>query len=156
MRLIVAAVGRHRRSLWDETWSLYAGRLDRPPLGPLILKEVELRKRFDPVQLREREGEALLDVLPPRAPLIALDERGDTPDSESFAARLGRYRDAGTADLAFVIGGAEGLSQSVRDRAAWLLAFGPMTWPHMLVRVMLAEQLYRARMILEGHPYHRS
>ncbi|NBC32014.1 MAG: 23S rRNA (pseudouridine(1915)-N(3))-methyltransferase RlmH [Alphaproteobacteria bacterium] len=155
MRLIVAAVGRQRRSVWDEAWGLYAGRLDGPPLGPLVLKEVDLRKKLAPAELREREGEALLSGLPPRAPLVALDARGENLDSDGFAARLARYRDAGTADLAFVIGGAEGLSDAIRERADRLLAFGQMTWPHMLVRVMLAEQLYRARTILEGHPYHR-
>lgn len=155
MRVTVAAIGRQRNSVWGEAWSLYARRLDGPPLGPLSLKEVELRKKVPPAALPEREGEALLAALPSGMPLIALDQRGESLDSLAFASRLGRRRDAGTPELAFVIGGAEGLSDAVRERADWLLAFGPMTWPHLLVRVMLAEQLYRARTILEGHPYHR-
>lgn len=155
MRLTVAAIGRQRHSVWDEAWALYAKRLNGPPLGPLALKEVELRKKGPPSSLPEREGEALLGAVPPGTPLIALDQRGESLDSHAFASRLGRRRDAGTPALAFVIGGADGLSDAVRDRADWLLALGPMTWPHLLVRVMLAEQLYRARTILEGHPYHR-
>ena len=86
---------------------------------------------------------------------MALDERGRDLTSVAFAERLGRWRDDGVRDLAFVIGGADGLAPAVRDRAALTLAFGRATWPHMLVRTMLAEQIYRAQTILTGHPYHR-
>jgi 23S rRNA (pseudouridine1915-N3)-methyltransferase len=87
---------------------------------------------------------------------VALDERGKALPSEAFAAKIGDWRDRGAGDLAFLIGGADGHGDAVRARADFLLAFGPMTWPHMLVRGMLAEQLYRAQQILAGHPYHRS
>ncbi|MBB6254707.1 rRNA large subunit m3Psi methyltransferase RlmH [Nitrospirillum iridis] len=86
---------------------------------------------------------------------MALDERGKALPSEAFARQVGAWRDGGVADLAFVIGGADGLAEEVRRRASLLIAFGPMTWPHMMVRGMLAEQLYRAQQILAGHPYHR-
>ena len=155
MRLVVAAVGRQRRSHWEPLWQVYADRLAGPPLGPLTLKEVELRKALPTGQARDREGEMLLAALPTRAVVVALDEQGDATDSVGIASRIERWRDSGTADLAFLIGGADGLSDTAKARADWLLAFGRMTWPHMLVRVMLAEQLYRARTILEGHPYHR-
>ena len=155
MRLLVAAVGRQKHSVWDQAWRLYAGRLDGPPLGPLTLKEIDVRKKLPPADLRAQEGALLLAALPQRAMVVALDERGEAVDSAGFADRLGRWRDGGLADLAFLIGGADGLSDAVRARADWVIAFGRMTWPHMLARVMLAEQLYRARTILEGHPYHR-
>ena len=84
----------------------------------------------------------------------ALDERGDNIDSAAFAAHLGRWRDD-SADAAFVIGGADGLSPELRRKAKVRLAFGQATWPHQFVRIMLLEQLYRAATILSGHPYHR-
>ena len=84
-----------------------------------------------------------------------LDERGKLEGSVSFANRVGHWRDTGVQDLTFIIGGADGLDAEFRDSADHLMAFGPMTWPHMLVRVLLAEQLYRAVSILSGHPYHR-
>ena len=151
MRVCLAAVGRLRpgpmRALLDE----YAGR----STWSLTIREVEARKKLSGPALREHEGELLLAAIPDRATLIALDERGRELSSKSFAERLGRWRDDGIQDLAFAIGGADGLSQAVRDRALLTIAFGRATWPHMLVRVMLAEQIYRAQTILSGHPYHR-
>ena len=87
---------------------------------------------------------------------MALDERGEALDSVGFAERLKRWRDAGVRDVAFLIGGADGHGAAVRARAEMLLSLGPMTWPHLMVRGMLAEQLYRASTILAGHPYHRA
>jgi 23S rRNA (pseudouridine1915-N3)-methyltransferase len=94
--------------------------------------------------------------LPASARLIACDERGRAWPSQDFAAKLGRLRDGGERRLVFTIGGADGLSSPVREAASELLAFGPQTWPHALVRVLLAEQLYRAAAILAGTPYHRA
>jgi 23S rRNA (pseudouridine1915-N3)-methyltransferase len=93
--------------------------------------------------------------VPPGARLVALDERGRSLPSEAFAKLMGGWRDQGVGLAAFVIGGADGLDRAVTERADLLLALGPMTWPHQLVRVMLAEQIYRADSILAGHPYHR-
>ena len=87
--------------------------------------------------------------------ICVLDERGKTHSSPQFADRLATWRDQGRQDVAFVIGGADGLAPELRDRADEALSFGAMVWPHMLVRVMLAEQLYRAASILAGSPYHR-
>jgi 23S rRNA (pseudouridine1915-N3)-methyltransferase len=86
---------------------------------------------------------------------VALDGHGTALGSEGFAARLAAWRDGGAGDLAFLIGGADGLSEAVRKRAQMVLSLGPMTWPHFLARGMLLEQLYRAQQILAGHPYHR-
>lgn len=158
MRIVLAAVGRANKA--DPATALYleyAGRLarGRGALGPLTLKEVEVRRPLPPAELKRREAELLLSMVPPGAPLIALDERGTALASVDFAALLGSWRDEGAGAAAFAIGGAEGLDKAVRGAAARVLSLGPMTWPHMLVRALLAEQLYRAQSILTGHPYHR-
>jgi 23S rRNA (pseudouridine1915-N3)-methyltransferase len=103
---------------------------------------------------QRREAASLLAALPAGAFVVALDLGGKAPDSETFAALLSRWLDAGRA-VAFVIGGAEGLDASVIARADYVLSLGRLTWPHLLVRVMLAEQLFRGRAIAAGHPYHR-
>ena len=87
--------------------------------------------------------------------VIALDERGKNLTSADLARKLGQWRDEGRADVAFLIGGADGHGPGVKERADLVLSLGAMTWPHMLVRALLAEQLFRAQCILEGHPYHR-
>ncbi len=87
---------------------------------------------------------------------MALDPGGQALDSEGFAAALGRWRDGGVRDLVFVLGGPDGLGPAVLARAERKLSFGPMTWPHLLARAMLAEQLWRGASILAGHPYHRA
>lgn len=102
-----------------------------------------------------REGELLRAACPSGATLVALDRRGRTLDSASFAARLGRWRDDGVADLVFLIGGADGHTEALLKDCTLTLSFGAMTWPHLLARAMLAEQIYRAQQILAGHPYHR-
>jgi 23S rRNA (pseudouridine1915-N3)-methyltransferase len=105
--------------------------------------------------LQAREAELILAALPAGARLVALDERGEPWSSRDFAERLGQWRDRGVAALAFAIGGAEGLGRAVIEQADAVLSLGAMTWPHLLVRGMLLEQLYRAQQILAGHPYHR-
>ena len=101
------------------------------------------------------EAVLLRRTIPQGAVICVLDERGKVETSPAFAERLGTWRDAGRGDLAFVIGGADGIDPSLRAEADHALSFGKMVWPHMLVRVMLAEQLYRAAAILSGGPYHR-
>jgi 23S rRNA (pseudouridine1915-N3)-methyltransferase len=103
----------------------------------------------------EQEATALLAAVPPAAKLVALDEGGKSLDSRAFSDRLLAWRDDGVAEVAFAIGGADGHGRKLVERATLRLAFGAMTWPHQLVRVLLAEQLYRAVTILTGHPYHR-
>ncbi len=110
--------------------------------------------RGSPAEIRRREGEALLAALPLGTLAVAMDLGGEAPGSEALAAMVSRWQDAGRS-LAFLIGGAEGLDPTVLARAEARLSLGPLTWPHFLVRGLLAEQLYRAQMILQGHPYHR-
>lgn len=152
MRITIAAVGRLRAGPMQDLLSEYLRRLT----WPHDIKEVEEKRQMPPEALKRREGELLLQSLPRQASVIALDGRGKSLTSEGFARLIRDYRDAGTGDLAFLIGGAEGLSDQARAAAERSLAFGAMTWPHLLVRVMLAEQLYRAQSILTGHPYHRA
>lgn len=151
MKITVAAIGKAKRgpemALVDEYLKRIPWRVD--------LKEFEIKSARDARTRITREAEALLGAVPTGAVVIALDERGKAENSAAFAARLGKWRDQGRA-LTFLIGGADGHSDAVRARADHLLAFGPATWPHMLVRVLLAEQLFRAHTILSGHPYHRA
>ncbi len=101
------------------------------------------------------EAVLLRKALPKGAKLAVMDERGKVMSSPDFARQLGDWRDRGTSDLAIVIGGADGIAPDLQQEADFALSFGKMVWPHMLVRVMLAEQLYRAASILAGAPYHR-
>lgn len=152
MRITLVAVGRAKSDATAALYRDFAKRLR----WPLSLREVEERRPLDTATRTEREGERLLAAVPNGARLVALDARGRSLDSAAFAALLGRWQDQGVADLAFAIGGADGLAPGVREGADLALSLGAMTWPHLLVRVMLAEQLYRAQCILDGHPYHRS
>jgi 23S rRNA (pseudouridine1915-N3)-methyltransferase len=149
--LWIAAVGRGGRAVSGGVYEDYARRLN----WPLELREVELRQTLPPEKRKIHESEKLLAAVPEGAVLVALDEKGKALSSREFALKLGAWRDDGIADLAFLVGGADGLDQSIREKAALVLSLGPMTWPHLLVRGMLAEQLYRAQSILTGHPYHR-
>ncbi|MDH3230991.1 MAG: 23S rRNA (pseudouridine(1915)-N(3))-methyltransferase RlmH [Alphaproteobacteria bacterium] len=151
MRLEILAIGRARAGPERTLYETYAGRL----VWPVALREFEEKRRLPPAELKNRESAMLLEALPRDAVLVALDEAGHALSSEDFAGRLGAWRDEARATVAFVIGGAGGLTDEVRDRANLLLAFGRQTWPHMLVRAMLMEQIYRAQQILAGHPYHR-
>ncbi len=104
---------------------------------------------------KDEEAAALVGALLPKSLLIALDEHGQPLDSRGFAEKLGKWRDRGVEEIVFAIGGADGHGKAVLDRAELKVAFGAMTWPHQLVRLMLWEQLYRSVTILSGHPYHR-
>lgn len=156
MRLHLCAVGRLRAGPERELIDDYLSRANRSGralgLGPVTEHEVEARKGAGPAA----EGELLARAIPDGAAVIALDERGRLLSSPDFAATLARFRDAGRGDLALLIGGADGLDPGLRNRADLALSFGPMVWPHLLARVMLAEQLYRATAILAGAPYHRA
>jgi 23S rRNA (pseudouridine1915-N3)-methyltransferase len=155
MRVTLVAVGRAKAGPIRDLVEDYAGRLARGPIGPLTVKEVEVRGTYPPAEGRRREAELLRAAVPAGARLIALDEGGQALRSAELAALLGRWRDAGTAEVACLIGGADGLDDSLRREAVLVLSLGPMTWPHLLVRALLAEQLFRANSILTGHPYHR-
>ncbi len=156
MRVHICAVGRLRlgpeRDLLDD----YLSRFDKNGralgLGPIKVHEVEDRKGGGMVA----EAKLLDGVLPKGALICTMDERGKVMSSPEFSQTLARRRDNGVADLAFVIGGADGIDPGLRARADFSISFGQMVWPHMLVRVMLSEQLYRAASILAGSPYHRA
>jgi 23S rRNA (pseudouridine1915-N3)-methyltransferase len=152
IRLRIVAIGRLRPGPLKELAARYAVRLNPPP----EILELELKQRLPPAALtRAREAALLLAAVPAAACLVALDERGAMWSSQEFARHLRDWRDRGTGELAFAIGGADGLDGSVLARSAATLSLGRMTWPHLLVRGLLFEQLYRAQQILAGHPYHR-
>ena len=151
MQIEILAIGRARAGPERALYQTYADRIR----WPLTLRELDERRRLPPAELKAREAALLLEALPRDAAVVALDETGKDISSEQIAERLGRWQDEGRAAVAFVIGGADGLTDEVRARADLLIAFGRQTWPHMLVRAMLAEQIYRAQQILAGHPYHR-
>ena len=121
----------------------------------LSVEEVSLSKLRGAHARILEEGEKLASRIPPGAHVISLDARGKGMTSEAFAEMLGAMRDAGARDLVFLIGGPDGLDPGPAVKPGRRLAFGPQTWPHLLVRVMLAEQIYRALTILGNHPYHR-
>lgn len=152
VNILLAAVGRSRPSPERSLFDHFATRLT----WRLQVKEVEEKRPLPVADRRARESDLLLAVIPKGALLIVLDERGKALGSVDFAQTLGVWRDSGRSDLAFVIGGADGLDESLRRRADLLLSLGAMTWPHMLVRGLLAEQLFRAEAILANHPYHRA
>lgn len=155
MRVHICAVGRLRAGPERDLFDDYATRFDRTGralgLGPLSLHEVEDKKGGG----MGPEAALLRKSLPQGALICTLDERGKLMSSPDFADLLARWRDNGRSDVSFVIGGADGIDPSLRAEAEASLSFGKMVWPHMLVRVMLAEQLYRAAAILSGGPYHR-
>ncbi|PRY92845.1 23S rRNA (pseudouridine1915-N3)-methyltransferase [Hasllibacter halocynthiae] len=146
-------MGRLRRGPERELLDEYAGRIAKAgralSLGPLAVAEVEAPGGPGP------EGGRLARAVPPGAAVVALDERGRALTSPGLARWLAGRRDDGARDCAFLLGGADGLDPALRERADLVLSFGPMVWPHMLARAMLAEQLYRATQILAGTPYHR-
>ncbi|MBP0482248.1 23S rRNA (pseudouridine(1915)-N(3))-methyltransferase RlmH [Sagittula salina] len=155
MRVHLCVVGRLRAGPERDLVSDYIDRFGKTGrgmgLGPVSVIEVEDRKGGG----MAAEAALLRKALPSGAKLCTLDERGRVMTSPEFAGELARWRDTGCSDVAFVIGGADGIDPVLRGEADFALSFGKMVWPHMLVRVMLAEQLYRAASILGGAPYHR-
>jgi 23S rRNA (pseudouridine1915-N3)-methyltransferase len=148
--LRVIAVGRLKDAPEAALFARYADRM-RPKLSLTEIPEA----RGAPAEIKRREGAALLAALPGVAFAVALDQGGEAPDSARFAVLLERWLGLGRP-VCFLIGGAEGLDAAVLARADVTLSLGALTWPHFLARAMLAEQLYRARTIAAGHPYHRA
>lgn len=160
MRVNVHAVGRLKAGPERELASRYFDRFAKFGSGQgldfgRITEIAESRAGNAETRMREEAG-ALEKNVNADAVLLVLDERGRNMDSQAFADMLGQWRDAGRRELAIVIGGADGLHDTIRDRAQAVVSLGKLTWPHQLVRILLAEQLYRAATILGGHPYHRS
>jgi 23S rRNA (pseudouridine1915-N3)-methyltransferase len=147
MRLAIIAVGRMRDKAEKALYERYA--------DGIALKEVEEKRKLPAAELKRVEAQLIRNALPKGAVTVALDRRGRSLSSEELAERLGRWQRDGKV-VALAIGGAEGLDEALRDSADFVLSLGAATWPHMLARIMLAEQLYRARAIIAGHPYHRA
>lgn len=160
MKLVIHAVGRLKAGPERELAERYFGRLEKS--GPAVglefsgVTEIAESRAQTATERRREEGQRLQTQLQPGTALVLLDERGKNLPSEELAGRVGLLRDNGRKAMLVAIGGADGHDASLRDQAELVVSFGALTWPHQLVRVMLAEQLYRVTTILAGHPYHRS
>ena len=156
MRITICAVGRLRRGPELDLISDYLDRFNKSGrnLGFTAAQiiEVEDKKNLG----MSAEADLIKRAIPKGATLCTLDERGQLISSPDFANQMARWRDTGTSDLAFIIGGADGIDPNLRAQADFSISFGQMVWPHMLARVMLSEQIYRAATILAGSPYHRT
>lgn len=152
MHLRLILVGRTEKGHVSEGLAHYGERIARSgPFATVVLPEAG---KGDPAFKSRWEGEKILAAVQPGEVFVVLDERGKLLTSPAFAAQLGKWRDSGRHRIAFVVGGAYGLSDAVRERADLVLSLSPMTFPHQLVRVLFVEQLYRALAILKGSPYH--
>jgi 23S rRNA (pseudouridine1915-N3)-methyltransferase len=159
MRIVIAAIGKSRNEpealLCDDY--LTRARKAAAPLGisKIALSVADVSRAAETAARLRDEAQKLSGIIPAGSHLVVLDERGKSYPSTDFAAHLGRLRDGGVRDLVFAIGGPDGIDDIFRAGAQERLAFGVQTWPHLLVRALLAEQIYRAMAILLGHPYHR-
>jgi 23S rRNA (pseudouridine1915-N3)-methyltransferase len=160
MRLVVVSIGRLKQGPERELAERYRERFDdigrKLGFRGLEIHEISESRSRDTATRISEEAAAISAAIPEKSVLVALDERGKSIDSSSFAQHLGRWRDEGIATTIFTIGGADGLSPDLQRKAKLRIAFGSATWPHQMVRVMLLEQIYRAATILAGHPYHRA
>ena len=158
MRITIAAVGRLKAGPERQLAERYRERAAKAGRGlgfrSLDIIEIEESRARETERRMLEEGIALTQIIPPQARVAVLDERGDILSSRDFADLIARWRDDGN-DCAFVIGGPDGLSPAVRDKAHKRIGFGALTWPHQIARILLVEQIYRATTILSGHPYHR-
>lgn len=151
MKIYIKAIGKLKSPDLSGLIKMYTQRLSEK----VIFEEHELKKKLIGPALKEAEGDLLLQKVPEDAYVIALDERGENLSSPDFAALLHHKKLHLSVPFVFLIGGADGLSEAVRRRADFAMSFGKLTWPHMMVRLMLIEQLYRAQQINMGHPYHK-
>ena len=160
MRLLVAAVGRLKQGPERDLFGHYVTRAEtagrKLRLTPLTVVEVPESRGPTPAARMAAEGMVMLGKVPVSHKLIGLDREGEQLSSAEFAKLIGEFRDHGAIGLAFLVGGAEGLAPEALDRVDRRLSLGPMTLPHGLARIVLAEQIYRGMTILAGHPYHRA
>ncbi len=152
MKIKIAAIGKEKSS--SPTSQLYNSYIKRIP-WKIEFKEFEEKKPLQEAQLIEKEGALLLDVVADSDIVIVLDENGKNLSSKELAGQISKWQSDGNSSFVFLIGGACGHGDKVKKRANLLLSMGKLTWPHMLVRAMLAEQIYRVYTLLTGHPYHR-
>jgi len=152
MHVIISAIGKLKKNSPEyEMMNSYLKRIK----WSVEVKEYEAKKALEGAALKNAEAELLLSGVPARAKKVVLDEHGDTLSSREFAGKIRTWQNNGVENIVFLIGGADGHGKLVRDSADLTLSFGRMTLPHFLMRVVLAEQIYRAQTILSGHPYHR-
>ena len=160
MRVVVAAVGRLKQGPERELAERYRKRAEQAgrSAGLTVVDVIEIKesRAGDADRRMVEESIAIANVIPERAVTVILDARGESIGSAAFAGRLQEWRQQNKPAVVFIIGAADGLAPSLREKASIAIAFGTATWPHQLVRVMLLEQLYRAVTILSGHPYHRA
>jgi 23S rRNA (pseudouridine1915-N3)-methyltransferase len=160
MKLLLAAVGRLKagpeRELFDRYSKRAAALAGGVGLSGFAVREFDESRARTLEERRAAEARALIEAAGRDAFLCALDERGAALTSAQWAAEIGRVRDSGRATYGIVIGGPDGLDPELRASARSTIAFGALTWPHQLVRVMAAEQIYRCFTIMAGHPYHRA
>ena len=160
MKLTIAAVGRLKagpeKLLADDYVKPAEGMGRKAGISAIRVQDFSESQASSAAARMAEEARILASAVPPRSFSIVLDERGKAVASEAFAGLMQRQLDHGSSDMTFVIGGPDGHAPETRERADLLLSFGPMTWPHRLVRVMLFEQIYRAVTIMTGHPYHRA
>jgi len=160
MRIVVAAVGRLKQGPERELAERYRKRVAESGRGVGVsafdIVEIKDSRAGDAARRMLEESIAIANVVPDNAPIVVLDEHGESISSASLAGRLQGWRAQNRPAVAFVIGGDDGLAPVLREKSTLAIAFGAATWPHHLVRIMLLEQLYRAVTILAGHPYHRS
>lgn len=150
LKIEIIAVGR-----MSETYLSAFQDYERRMKWPMSVRQIEVKVKKNDTAAQKLECEKVSALLDPHAFKIMMDERGKTIKSMEFSGLLDQQIQSGQTKAQIIIGGADGLTQDLRDRANYLLSFGKQTWPHQLARVMLMEQVYRAQQILQGHPYHR-
>ena len=151
MRITILAVGKLRHSIFNQLYELYAKRLR----WELISREIEPHNIKNIREQRRYESAKLLALIPDGAQIIILDENGETLSSLGLASWVDRKIQNGTKDICVLIGGANGLDLDILSKSHLILALGRLTWPHLMVRGMILEQIYRVQQILSGHPYHK-
>lgn len=152
MQIIISAIGKLKKNTPED---ILIQDYTKKTKWNVVIKEYEEKKSLPTSQLKEAESNLLINSIPNNAKIIALDETGKTPSSREFASLIDKWQTEGASTIAFLIGGANGHSDTLKNKADYKLSFGRMTLPHMLARVVLTEQIYRAQTILDGHPYHK-
>ncbi|MFT6331775.1 MAG: 23S rRNA (pseudouridine1915-N3)-methyltransferase [Lentimonas sp.] len=152
MKITIISIGKFSKN--DPNLELFSKYQKRLP-WKVELKELEVKGNLKGEVLKAKEAETLLNAVPNGAKIIALDEKGEEFSSVKFSQKLEKFGNCGDSNLAFIIGGADGLSADLKKKASLLISFSKMTFPHMMVRSFLIEQIYRAYSIINNHPYHR-
>ncbi len=152
MNIIISCIGHLKPSPESDLFARYV----KQTRWSVSIREFEDKKAGSVEERKKRESALLFSAVPSGSKIVVLDERGKLLSSEKFARQLGKWQDESIPAVVFMIGGADGHTEETRKKADLVLAFGEMTFPHMFARIMLAEQIYRAKAILDGHPYHRA